>query len=127
MASRWLVRCEICGSRLAEDRVGNCCGPCHRMIRCMQCRDSRATHPRSEVDLLDAYNGLGPEPSPEHIRQRARQRAQKSESEMSCILRRAAALGMQYGEYMIYLETQQEKSHEEQELRQHSSDGPGSH
>ena len=60
MDPRRLLRCEICGSRLAEDRVGNCCGPCHRMIRCMQCRDSRAKHPRSDVDPFDAYNGLGP-------------------------------------------------------------------
>lgn len=109
MASRRLVRCEICGSRLAEDRVGNCCGPCHRMIRCMQCRDSRAAHPRNEVDLLDAYNGLEPAARPRDIRYRAAQRAQQSEAAMDCILRRAAALGMQYGEYMIYLKTQGEK------------------
>lgn len=109
MNPRRLVRCEICGSRLAEDRVGNCCGPCHRMIRCMQCRDSRAAHPRSEVDLLDAYNGLGPATRPRDIRYRAALRAQQSEAEMDCILRRAAALGMQYGEYMIYLKTQGEK------------------
>lgn len=109
MTPRRLVCCEICGSRLAEDRVGNCCGPCHRMIRCMQCRDSRAAHPRSDVDLLDAYNGLEPAARPRDIRYRAALRAQQSEAEMSCILRRAAALGMQYGEYMIYLKTQGEK------------------
>ena len=79
------------------------------MIRCMQCRDSRAAHPRSEVDLLDAYNGLGPATRPRDIRYRAALRAQQSEAEMDCILRRAAALGMQYGEYMIYLKTQGEK------------------
>lgn len=75
----------------------------------MQCRDSRAKHPRSEVDPFDAYNGLGPTTRPRDIRYRAAQRAQQSEAEMSCILRRAAVLGMQYGEYMIYLRTQGEK------------------
>ena len=109
MASRRLVCCPICGDRLAKDRVGNYCGKCYRMIRCMQCRDSRAAHPRSEVDLLDTYNGLGPAARPRDIRYRAAQRAQQSEAAMDCILRRAAALGMQYGEYMIYLKTQGEK------------------
>ena len=110
MTARRLACCPICGDRLEqEDRVGNYCRKCYRMIRCMQCRDSRAKHPRSDVDPFDTYNGLGPEPSLKHIRQRARDRAKKSESEMSCILRRAAALGMQYGEYMIYLKTQGEK------------------
>lgn len=109
MTPRRLVCCPICGDRLAEDRVGNYCGKCYRMIRRMQCRDSRAVQMKSSLNHYDAYNGLGPEPSPEHIRQRARERAKKSESEMSCILRRAAALGMQYGEYMIYLKIQGEK------------------
>ena len=89
--------------------MGNCCGKCHRMIRCIQCRDSRAKHPRSDVDPFDAYNGLGPTTRPKDIRYRAALRAQQSEAAMSCILRRAAALGMQYGEYMIYLKTQGEK------------------
>lgn len=117
MAPRRLACCPICGDRLEqEDRVGNCCGKCYRMIRCMQCRDSRAAHMKSSLNHYDAYNGLGPEPSLKHIRQRARDRAKKSESEMSCILRRAAALGMQYGEYMIYLRTQKENIHEQKEL-----------
>lgn len=109
MNPRRLVRCEICGSRLAEDRVGNCCGPCHRMIRSMQRRDSRAAHMKSSLNHYDAYNGLGPDARPKDIRYHAAQRAQQSEAEMRCILRRAAALGMQYGEYMIYLKTQGEK------------------
>ena len=109
MAPRRLVFCLICGDRLQDDRVGNYCGKCCRMIRSMQRRDSRAAHMKSSLNHYDAYNGLGPEPSLKHIRQRARDRAKKSESEMSCILRRAAALGMQYGEYMIYLRTQKEK------------------
>lgn len=116
MNPRRLVFCLICGDRLQDDRVGNYCRKCYRMIRCMQCRDSRAKHPRSEVDPFDAYNGLGPDARPKDIRYHAAQRAQQSEAEMRCILRRAAALGMQYGEYMIYLRTQKENIHEQKEL-----------
>lgn len=118
MTARRLACCPICGDKLEqEDRVGNYCRKCYRMIRCIQCRDSRAKHPRSDVDPFDAYNGLGPTTRPRDIRYRAGQRARRAETEMNRILRRAAALGMQYGEYMIYLETQKEKCHEEQELR----------
>lgn len=109
MNPRRLVRCEICGSRLAEDRVGNCCGPCHRMIRRLIYRDHYAMHPKHPgTDVYEAYIA-GPEPNLKGIRARASLRAQQSEAEMDCILRRAAALGMQYGEYMIYLKTQGEK------------------
>lgn len=101
-------RCEICGIRLEADRVGSCCGKCHRMTRRLLYRDHYAMNPKQPgTDVYDAYI-LGPAPSPEHIRQRARDRAKKSESEMSRILRQAAALGMQYGEYMIYLKTRGE-------------------
>lgn len=102
-------RCEICGIRLEADRVGCCCGKCYRMIRRLLYRDHYAMNPKQPgTDVYDAYI-LGPAPSPKHIRYRARQRARRTEAEMNRILRRAAALGMQYGEYMIYLETQKEK------------------
>ena len=102
-------RCQICGNRLQEDRVGNYCGKCHRMIRRMQHRDNHAMNTKKPgTNQYDAYS-LRPEPSPKHIRQRARHRAKKTEAEMNRILRQAAALGMQYGEYMIYLKTQKEK------------------
>ena len=65
--------------------------------------------PGARWTSCDAYNGLGPATRPRDIRYRAALRAQQSEAEMDCILRRAAALGMQYGEYMIYLKTQGEK------------------
>ena len=109
MAPRRLVFCLICGDRLQDDRVGNYCGKCCRMIRSMQRRDSRAAHMKGSLNHYDAYNGLGPAARPRDIRYRAAQRAQQSEAAMDCILRRAAALGMQYGEYMIYLKTQGEK------------------
>ena len=79
------------------------------MIRRLLYRDHYAMNPKQPgTDVYDAYI-LSPAPSPKHIRYRARQRARRTEAEMNRILRRAAALGMQYGEYMIYLETQKEK------------------
>ena len=73
-------------------------------------------HPKHPgTDVYEAYIA-GPEPNLKGIRARASLRAQQSEAEMDCILRRAAALGMQYGEYMIYLRTQKENIHEQKEL-----------